>query len=121
MSETSNAGSGRAGSPKPARKRVSHRKELAVVTLAAVASIAGVGGFLAAHQPVTQNSQPASTVQSVQRTPVVQTTWHGDDGERDDGGQAFVQRAQGASSSFSTHSHAAPSAVSQGSVAVAKK
>jgi predicted component of type VI protein secretion system len=39
-------------------KRVSARKELAVVTLAAVASIAGVGGLLSVHQPVSQMVQP---------------------------------------------------------------
>ena len=37
-------------SPKKAR-RVSQRRELAVVTLGAVASIAGLGGFLAANPP----------------------------------------------------------------------
>ena len=36
--------------PKKAR-RVSQRRELAVVTLGAVASIAGLGGFLAANPP----------------------------------------------------------------------
>lgn len=35
-------------------RRVSPRKELAVVTFAAVASIAGVGGLLSVHQPVSQ-------------------------------------------------------------------
>ena len=39
-------------------KRVSPRKELAVVTFAAVASIAGVGGLLGVHQPVSQVAQP---------------------------------------------------------------
>ena len=40
------------------RKRVSPRKEVAVVTFAAVASIAGVGGLLGVHQPVSQVAQP---------------------------------------------------------------
>ena len=40
------------------RKRVSPRKEVAVVTFAAVASIAGVGGLLSVHQPVSQVAQP---------------------------------------------------------------
>ena len=40
------------------RKRVSPSKEVAVVTFAAVASIAGVGGLLSVHQPVSQVAQP---------------------------------------------------------------
>lgn len=118
MTEISSADSGRAKARKPARRRVSHRRELAVVTFAAVASIAGVGGFLAAHQPVTHTSQPAPVVQ---QAPAVQTVWRGDDGAGDDGGKAFVQQAQGTSPSFSSGSHAAPSAVSQGSVPIVKK
>jgi hypothetical protein len=43
-------------------KRVSSRKELAVVTLAAVASIAGVGGLLGVHQPVSQVAPPTQNV-----------------------------------------------------------
>jgi hypothetical protein len=39
-------------------KRVSPRKELAVVTFAAVASIAGIGGLLGVHQPLSQVAQP---------------------------------------------------------------
>src|SRR5512133_1245027 len=39
-------------------KRVSPRNELAVVTFAAVASIAGVGGLLGVRQPVSQMAQP---------------------------------------------------------------
>jgi hypothetical protein len=108
---SSTAGSGRAGT----RRRVSHRRELAVVTFAAVASIAGVGGFLAAHQPVTHTSQPA-----VQQAPAIQTAWRTDDGGGDDGGQVLVRQAQGTSPSFSSGSHAAPSAVSQGSVPAVK-
>lgn len=40
------------------RKKVSPRKEVAVVTFAAVASIAGVGGLLSVQQPVSQVTQP---------------------------------------------------------------
>lgn len=39
-------------------KRVSPRKELAVVTFAAVASIAGVGGLLSMQQPISHVAQP---------------------------------------------------------------
>jgi hypothetical protein len=46
-------------------KRVSPRKELAVVTFAAVASIAGVAGLLGVHQPA---SQVAPTNQNVANT-----------------------------------------------------
>jgi hypothetical protein len=42
-------------------RRVSKGRELAVVTLAAVASISGVGGLLAAGQHAGTPSQPAST------------------------------------------------------------
>ena len=41
-------------------RRVSQRRELAVVTLAAVASISGVGGLLAASQHAGAPVQPAS-------------------------------------------------------------
>jgi hypothetical protein len=50
--------SSRSKPPAKKRKRVSPRKEVAVVTFAAVASIAGVGGLLSAHQPVSQVAQP---------------------------------------------------------------
>ena len=51
--------------PKPPTKkakRVSPRKELAVVTFAAVASIAGVGGLLSLHQPASQVTPPTHNV-----------------------------------------------------------
>lgn len=48
--------------PTKKRKRVSPRKELAVVTFAAVASIAGVGGLLGMHQPVSQVAPPTPNV-----------------------------------------------------------
>ena len=41
-------------------RRVSHQRELAVVTLAAVASISGVGGLLAAGQQASAPIQSAS-------------------------------------------------------------
>lgn len=45
-------------------RRVSQRRELAVVTLATVASISGVGGLLAAHQYATsQFVQPAGATE----------------------------------------------------------
>jgi hypothetical protein len=46
--------------------RVSPRKELAVVTFAAVASIAGVGGLLGVHPPASQVVQPQ---------PVARASW----------------------------------------------
>lgn len=104
---SSTAGSGRAGG----RGRVSHRRELAVVTFTAVASIAGIGGFLAAHQPVAYTPQTA-----VRQTPADQTAQNAETGGGDEGRAALVQRSPGASPSFSNVSRAAPSAVSQGSV-----
>jgi hypothetical protein len=45
-------------------RRVSQRRELAVVTLATVASISGVGGLLAAHQyGISQSVQPAGATE----------------------------------------------------------
>jgi hypothetical protein len=117
-------------------QRVSHRKELAVVTLAMVASISGVGGLLAANQPTS--SQPTQTTGAPNRPAIataarrggagrrpvrlVPSAWRSDDGrESDDGGGGAIQRpakvhrVRKAVPAFSAHSRQAPSAVSQGS------
>ena len=116
--------------------RVSHRKELAVVTLAMVASISGVGGLLAAQQPTS--SQPTQTAGAPDRPAVVRaarpggagrrpvrlepSSWRGDDGREIDEGDgrstllpAKTHRVRGAIPTFSARSHQAPSAVSRGS------
>ena len=49
--------------------RVSHQRELAVVTLAAVASISGVGGLLAASQQASALIQSASVSRSTLTSP----------------------------------------------------
>ena len=121
-------------------RRVSHRRELAVVTLAAVASISGVGGLLAAGQqgslPVESANAPASSTitpptqpKTHQRTlAVTQASYHDDEGDEVEGfddGQAIVRPASKAKHArrdarvaWSSTSHAAPSAVSQGSAPV---
>src|ERR687889_547929 len=70
-------------------RRVSHRKEFAVVTLGMVAAISGVGGLLATNPPSW-----AKTTESVPAGIVAKTAGH-DERVR----QAAVQRArqQGAS------------------------
>jgi hypothetical protein len=105
------------------RKRISPRKEVAVVTFAAVASIAGVGGLLGVHQPVSQVAQPPpahvaaaswsssphashSTVSQGSRARVAQPTQNG-------------VPASWSSSSGVPHSTASHT-VSQGSKAVAR-
>jgi RsiW-degrading membrane proteinase PrsW (M82 family) len=117
-------------------RRVSHRKELAVVTLAMVASISGVGGLLAAHQPTS--SQPTQTAGASNRPVVVSaarrdgagrrpvrlepSSWRSDDGREIDDARghstlhpAKTHRVHAAVPTFSAHSHRTPSAVSHGS------
>ncbi len=69
-------GSPSVGNPKSIKvRRVSPRRELAVVTLGAVAAVAGLGGFLTANPPawvVTQekaSQQAAASQQTVKETP----------------------------------------------------
>ena len=50
-------------------RRVSHQRELAVVTLAAVASISGVGGLLAAGKQTSAPMQSASVSRSPLTSP----------------------------------------------------
>ena len=60
-------GEGPPGSGKPKARRVSPRKELAVVTLGMVAAISGVGGLLAANPPSwATTAEPAAV--SVEQT-----------------------------------------------------
>lgn len=117
-------------------RRVSHRRELAVVTLAAVASISGVGGLLAVNPPASQSAQPAGAREqpalAAPARPDDQTDgllptssnggYRGDDEyyEDDEGEQAAVQPAstlptRKAAPSWSAPSQAPASAVSQGS------
>ncbi len=123
-------GAGKAG-------RVSHRRELAVVTLTAVASISGVGGLLAAGQHASPPGQPASASSSAlanQAQPrharnalaLQRVSYRGDDGEEaGDDGRAILRPAktvnpvrQSGNVAVSRAPHARPSAVSQGSAPV---
>ena len=119
------------------KKRVSHRKELAVVTLAMVASISGVGGLLAVNQPASSQltatvgsaAKPTITAHTQQDTSgkehvrLIPSSWRGDDGrEIDDDGDGYavvrparVHEVSNAAPSFSPRLHKSPSAVSQGS------
>jgi hypothetical protein len=116
-------------------QRVSHRRELAVVTIAAVASISGVGGLLAAGQntPVwpanvsrsalTSSEQPG---QAQRPLSVTRASYRGDDGEEaGDDGRVILRPANkvdpgrhNGNLAWSHTSHARPSAVSQGSAPV---
>lgn len=122
---------------KPERRRVSHRKELAVVTLAMVASISGVGGLLASGQQSTpQAGQPVAATErasaATSASPSGTTDKVGtvaptsqredDDGEiNDDVGKHAVLRsakakpAQNGAPSWSATSQTPAPAVSQGS------
>ena len=116
-------------------RRVSPRQELAVVTLAAVASISGVAGLLTASQhastPVESGSASASRaitapapLKTHQRSlAAAQPSFRGDGGEvADDNGRAVFQPARKAklvrrntNVASSPTSHASPATVSQGS------
>jgi hypothetical protein len=119
--------------PKP-KKRVSHRKELAVVTLAMVASISGVGGLLAANQSAYSQTASSASKPAVsaparhdgaggKHLRFLRASWRDDDGREvgDDGsGYAVVgpvkrHQASNGAPSFSPRLHRSPSAVSQGS------
>jgi hypothetical protein len=122
-----------------AARRVSHRRELAVVTLAAVASVSGVGGLLAAGQhatstPAASVGTPASSAITAPAQPktdqgtlaVAQAPRWGDDGDAADGdGQAAFQPAnnvelvrRNANVAQSSTSNSSPATVSQGSAPV---
>ncbi|QIN78202.1 hypothetical protein GBA65_06405 [Rubrobacter marinus] len=62
---------GEGPSGKPKARRVSPRKELAVVTLGMVAAISGVGGLLAANPPSWANTPEPAAV-AVEQTTVQQ-------------------------------------------------
>lgn len=115
-------------------RRVSQRRELAVVTLAAVASISGVGGLLAASQHAGAPVQPSSapTAKGALTSPahrplaLAQASYRGDDREEagDDGGVVFrpangvgTARHNG-NAAHTPASHARPSTVSRGSAPV---
>jgi hypothetical protein len=85
-------------------RRVSPRRELAVVTLAAVASISGVGGLLAGQhlsapvQPAsvarTASANPAQTRPSKQPISLQRASYRGEDrGEADEDGGIVFQSA----------------------------
>jgi hypothetical protein len=112
-------------------RRVSQRRELAVVTLAAVASISGVGGLLAASQPAGAPIQPASapTAKGALTSPahralaLTPASYRSDDREEagDDGGVVFrpangvgTARHNG-NAAHTPAPHARPSTVSRGS------
>ena len=109
-------------------RRVSPRRELAVVTIAAVASISGVGGLLAAgqHTPVQSASAVTNTAQPrpAQRPlSVTQSSYRGE--EAGDDGRVIVRPAKkvdpgrrNGNLAWSSTAHARPSAVSQGSAPV---
>lgn len=63
-------------------RRVSHRRELAVVTLAAVASIAGVSGLLVTDQSNALAAQPTGSGERPNL--VAPTLQHGDGGQGDE-------------------------------------
>jgi hypothetical protein len=115
-------------------RRVSQRRELAVVTLAAVASISGVGGLLAASQHAGAPVQPASapTTKGALTSPVhrplalAPASYRSDDREEagDDGGVVFrpangvgTARHNG-NTAHTPAPHARPSTVSRGSAPV---
>ena len=100
-------------------KRVSPRKELAIVTFAAVASIAGVGGLLNLHQPASQVAPPAQNVAATSWTssshgsrPTVSHTVS-------QGSKAVGRTSQptqpARTASWSSSTHGAHSTVTQGS------
>lgn len=112
-------------------RRVSQRRELAVVTLAAVASISGVGGLLAASQHAGALVQPASapTTKGALTSPahrplaLAPASYRSDDREEagDDGGAIFrpangvgTARHNG-NAAHTPAPHARPSTVSRGS------
>ena len=124
---------------KPESRRVSHRKELAVVTLAMVASISGVGGLLVSGQQGTpQAVQPAATERAGAASPaspsgttdkpgtIPLTSQRGDDdGEIDDdeGRHVVLRSAKAKPTQNETPSWSAPSqtpapAASQGSAPI---
>lgn len=112
--------------PKP--RRVSHRKELAVVTLAMVASISGVGGLLAGSQQ--GNSQAAGASERPTVAAPASPSGTGDrlgmvanasqPGDDDAGGHAVLRADKGkhtpnSTPSWSANSQRPAAAVSQGS------
>ena len=117
-------------------RRVSPRRELAVVTLAAVASISGVGGLLAGHH-LSAPVQPANTARAAFASPeqprptkkpiaLEQASYRDEDrGEADDDGVVVFQPANRTTpvrhNGPAAHTPAPstrPSAVSQGSTPV---
>jgi hypothetical protein len=76
--------------PKKAR-RVSQRRELAVVTLGTVASIAGLGGFLAANPPSWATAPENAT-------PEIAVTAQADPGGASHSDDVAIQRQTGADS-----------------------
>jgi hypothetical protein len=117
-------------------RRVSPRRELAVVTLAAVASISGVGGLLAG-QHLSAPVQPASAARATLASPeqprptkkpiaLKQASYRGEDGvEADDDGVVVFQPANRArpmrhngTAAHTPVQSTRPSAVSQGSAPV---
>ena len=117
-------------------RRVSPRRELAVVTLAAVASISGVGGLLAG-QHLSAPVQPASAARTASASPAQprptkkpitfeRASYRGEDrGEADDDGVVIFQPANRArlvrhngTAAHTPTPSTRPSAVSQGSAPV---
>ena len=116
-------------------QRVSQRRELAVVTLAAVASISGVGGLLAVGQhtsdqlasaprsAVASPAQPRSTHRPLTLT---QASYRGEDGEEVGDDDGVILRSakrtdtgrRSGNVAWSPTTGAHPSAVSQGSAPV---
>ena len=113
---------------KPEHKRVSHRKELAVITLATVASIAGVGGLLLSGQQGTHQAVQSAATASPSGTSnnlggVPTTSQRGDvDGEINDDGEgrhavlrpSKAKPAQSGAPSWSVPSQTPAPAVSRG-------
>ena len=114
-------------------RRVSQRGELAVITLAAVASISGVGGLLAASQHAGAPVQPASapsakgalTSPAHRPLALAPASYRGDREEAgDDGGvvfrpaNGFVTARHNGNAAHTPAPHARPSTVSRGSAPV---
>jgi hypothetical protein len=103
-------------------KRVSPRKELAVVTFAAVASIAGVGGLLSVHQPASQVAPPTQNVANTSWTSSAHTSHPTVSHTVTQGSKAVVRAGQptpaAPTASWSSSAHGSHSTVSQGSPTV---
>ena len=100
-------------------KRVSPRKELAVVTFAAVASIAGVGGLLSMHQPVSQVAPPTQNVAATSWTSPAHTSHATVSHTVTQGSKAVVRTSQptqpAGAASWSPSAHGSHSTLTQGS------